>query len=395
VKDENGVQKPERLASHVIGSSPENEIDFSALWNMLVRREATVITVAIVTFIIIVAYVFLNAPVPIYLARVSVSLASEKDLEGIQKYLREKDTLSQSDGKDKSDSDKKKDQEYTPEKVFAAFVNTMSTRELRLRYFDENNLQKKFVADKGLNAEQVFEKRFYNMLTVNTQESRAYVDFKGLNAKLSAELVNGFVLFANKETVRDLFLSEINKRKRLIAQIGTKKNGLRMRITERRKEAKRKREDRIIQLEEAVRIAERIGKKDNALKFVLFSNPPLFMLGTKALQAEVGVLRQRKSDDPFDSRIRALQFQLGHLESQLVKMQSDIAKLKRASSDVQQISAARIIKKATAPVKPINQPVLMRIILIGVFGGLALGLLAAYFVDFIARIRDKKTVQLG
>ena len=362
--NKNKVQRPDQVTPHVAVASSDNGMDLTDLWNMLVRWKVVVIGVALVTFIAIVANAFLNTPVPVYKSRASVSLPSENDIEGIQGYTREK--------------------------VFGAFVQNLKSRAVRLRYFNENKLLDKLDPDRNSDAEQVFEERFNQMLSVHSLGTHAYISFEGANARLAAEWVNGFVTLANEETVRSLVQAEIFRWNNQKSAMEAKMNALRTRIADRRKEAKRKREYKIIRLEEMALIAERIGIKDVHYTTDVFSDSgaPLYIRGAKALRAEASVLRERKSDDPFISEIR-------DLESQLAHIQSESAKSKLARSDLAHISAMQVIAMATVPARPINKPVFKWVTLTGALGGLVLGVLAAFFADFIVRAREKEAVQSG
>lgn len=357
MKDENEVQRPDQVTPHVAVASSESGMDLSDLWNMLVRWKVTVLGVAFVTFVVIVANAFLNTPVPLYKARAILLLPSENDIEGIQGY--------------------------TPPKAFRAFVRNLKSRAVRLRYFKENKLLDKLVPGQDSDAKEVFEEKFNRMLSVISQGDHADVSFEGANARLAAEWVNGFVTLANKETVRALVQPQISRLNNRKSTVESKMNALRMSIADRRKVAKRKREDRIIRLEEMALIAERIGIK-NVISCRRIM--PLYMRGARALRAEASVLRERKSDDPFNSKIRDLQSQLTH-------MQSEFPESKLAPSDFSHVSATRVMQMATVPDRPINKPVFKWVMLTGVLSGLVLGVLAAFFADFIVRAREKEAVQ--
>ncbi len=363
MRDKDKVQRPDQVTPHVLITSSENVMDLSDLWNMLVRWKAIVIGVAFVTFIAIVANAFLNGSVPVYKARAILSLPSGSDIKGIQGYPRAK--------------------------VFRAFVQNLKSRSVRLRYFNENKLLDKFVPDRDSDAEQVFEERFNKMLSAHMQGDQASVSFEGANARLAAEWVNGFVTLANEETVRALVLAEISKRNVHKSEIESKSNALRIKIADRRKDAKRKREDRIIQLEEMALIAERAGIKDVILTpgvLLDLVKMPLYIRGAKVLRAEASVLRERKNDDPFVSEIRGLQSKLAH-------MQSESAKIKLTHFDSSHVSAMRVMQMATIPDRAINKPVFKWVTLTGALAGLVLGVLAAFFADFIVRAREKEAMQ--
>lgn len=88
-------------------------------------------------------------------------------------------------------------------------------------------------------------------------------------------------------------------------------------IDGRRESAKARREDRITQLHEALTVAEAIGldnppvitgRSENNSELSAFMDGNLmYMRGSKALQAELRVLKARESDDPFIPDLRNLE----------------------------------------------------------------------------------------
>jgi len=376
---ENELQGLDKITSHRVKASSDNTMDLLDLWIMLVRWKVVVIGVAFVTFFVIVVNAYLNVPVPVYKSRAYLSLPLESDIEGVQGYI--------------------------PQKAFDVFVQNLKSRAMRLRYFNENKLLDKLVSDRDMDAEQMFEEKFNSMLSVISLGDHANVSFEGGDARLVAEWVNGFVTLANEETVRMLIQAEISRRDSDNSAMGNQKsemesnmNALRMSIANMRKNAKREREDQIIRLEEMALIAERIGIKDEILTSSVFlyqSEMPLFVRGAKALRAQAGVLRERKSDDPFNSEIRNAHSQLARMESQIAHIQSDSAKSKLTQSDLSHLSSMQVMQMATIPEWPINKQVFKWIILTAVLSSLVLGLLAAFFADFIVRAREKEARQLG
>ena len=91
-----------------------------------------------------------------------------------------------------------------------------------------------------------------------------------------------------------------------------------------RKMAKLLREDQIVRFREAKSIAESLGfeKRVEATSIIQSTTElesdfttPLYYIGTKALEAEISVLNNRESDDPFIVGLRSLQEELALLKS--------------------------------------------------------------------------------
>ncbi len=116
---------------------------------------------------------------------------------------------------------------------------------------------------------------------------------------------------ANSQARANYFLHQyivIAKRKaelKIIAILSTENKLLALSIKNRidfaKSEAKTSRSNRVVQLKEALVIAEKAGIKDPTGNNSIASDaiPMLFMHGSKALSAEIDVLQSRKSDEPF------------------------------------------------------------------------------------------------
>src|SRR5690606_36674183 len=87
---------------------------------------------------------------------------------------------------------------------------------------------------------------------------------------------------------------------------------------------KQRREDRIAVLKEALEVADSVGLDtpqgtmwqtfSTNISSSAFDGSPLYLRGAKAIRAELEVLMQRKSDDPFIPELRSLQERLQFLK---------------------------------------------------------------------------------
>ncbi|MNF30072.1 Chain length determinant protein [compost metagenome] len=102
------------------------------------------------------------------------------------------------------------------------------------------------------------------------------------------------------------------------SELSVQAENIERQIKSQRDTARARREDRITQLQEAMKVAEAIGLENplvitgrvsNDGEHATFMGGSLYMRGAKALRAETQVLKSRESDDPFIPDLRNLQEQ--------------------------------------------------------------------------------------
>ena len=101
---------------------------------------------------------------------------------------------------------------------------------------------------------------------------------------------------------------------------------------------------------------------------------PLYYLGYEALMTEIGILRNRKSDDAFIHGLRDLQEQL--------------ALLNAVNIEEENMSSVHIDEIAYPPKSPIK-PNRRLIVTIGILAGMFSGILLIFFIEFIKTQRKK------
>lgn len=200
------------------------------------------------------------------------------------------------------------------------------------------------------------------------------------------------------------------------AQLNDELNALRTQLRQRR-------ENRIAQLEEAISIASALGIKKpttpsgmsqeqrstgNVVRTeVTNQTPPLYFMGTDALEAERKALQSRTSDDFTEPRIVEINKELQLLENnrtiemlqarenedlflaELAKLRSERARLKSLELDPQKLSLVRIDQVAVQPVSAIKPKKPMILALGIVLGGMLGGMIALVRIV----IRKRKQAQ--
>lgn len=165
-----------------------------------------------------------------------------------------------------------------------------------------------------------------------------------------------------------------------------KANNLEQQIKAARESTRKQREDQIIQLTEALRVADSIGlEKPPIISNSLASEVSAgmdgsltYMRGSKALRAEIENLRNRTSDDPFIPKLRQREEAVAFYRS--LEIEPDVIEVYRQDGAIE------------LPDKPVK-PRKMIIVVMGAFAGVALGVLIGLMRHvWISRLRRTSTV---
>lgn len=351
----------------------EGEINLLDLWHILVSRWRLIFAITGITLAVALAYALLATP--IYKAEAYLLPPQNKDVQSLNVQ-----------GLSTKESNKEL---YTPENVYELYILYLKSRALRRKFFDENGILQQLdpEAKASNEVEQVFEEGFNKALSIHRdQQDKAIVSvvFEGRDAALAAGWINAFLVRVHEFTVEGLAGG-------VLQRIANDKRNLEEAVAGKRTLAKQRRLDRIAQLRESLIIAEQLGIRENGLAFaskqqgavaVNFLDPPVYMMGTKAIKAELETLQARTSDDPFTPGLRDLEEQLASLEG--VRIDKD------------SIKVATFDQLAVPPARPFK-PKRKLIVLLALFGGLLLGVFAAFFTEFIekAKLRDKESAFIG
>ena len=265
--------------------------------------------------------------------------------------------------------------------VYRTFVLNLQSRKYQRKYFFDNKLYEFF--DES-NYDKSFEDNFHNQLIfkldskITSREFREQqflsVSLFNTDPDLAAKWLNDYIIMVDKVTSQD-YADGIN------ILIQNTKNTFKSAIISKKNIAKQITADRIIQLEEALRIAEelriidRSNKISNQQSVILTENEniqskdPLYLAGTKALQAEISALKSRTDDESFIVGLRQLQQKVKSLDS--IKV------------DVKDVRAAQIDQKALPP-EVRHSPKRKLIVFVGTFFGFVLAFFYLLF-SFIFR----------
>jgi len=343
----------------------DDEISLIDLWRVIVARKMLILLSVLGAILLASLYLFLAEPS--YRAEANLLPPQRQDIQALISY--------------RSKANLKIDQ-YTPGLVYQFFLKNLKSKGLRREYFDAQNLAVHYLGDnldEAANIDRIFDKKFNQSLRVQADNQDAVfvvASFAYQDPALAAQWLNQFIAFVNERTVRQL-VNDTNAS--ILAEI----ERVRYQLESKLKLAMRKRQDRIVNLNEALRVAKMLGI-ENASSFPVISEnektaievntnrSPLYLRGTKALEAEIVVLESRKSEEPFIARLRDIQEKKNFLKSIQI--------------DLDQLSAVTIDTSARVPYR-VERPRKKLIFLLAVVVGLVGGIFLVFMAEFLSSVR--------
>jgi chain length determinant protein (polysaccharide antigen chain regulator) len=259
--------------------------------------------------------------------------------------------------------------------VFAAFKNNLSSRSLQKKFIKEYGLMELLAPERTPETrdEDIYE-GFAGMIKIETKGSTS-ISIELHDAEVSAQWVNDYIKFMDTETITLLVENMRNS-------ITNRIRDIEYTIASKRQMAKQRREDQIQQFQEASTIAAKLGVKDrvdatnvvqNNQLNISTASTPLYYRGFRALNAEITILKDRKSDDPFIMGLRDLQESLALLRS-----------IKIEDEGLHAVSIDQAAYPPTNRIKPNRR----LIVSLGTVVGLFLGIFLVFFVSFIQNQKE-------
>jgi chain length determinant protein (polysaccharide antigen chain regulator) len=225
----------------------------------------------------------------------------------------------------------------------------------------------------------------FSIKTSGAKDSEPFVQvsLKSSDADFASELLNEFVEYALFRRLRDSYDT-------MLARVNGRIEALNYKANIMREEYFGNKARRILELKEATGIAIAVGQTSPVYRnmdLVGGQKPPLYMLGSKAIKAEIKALESReliakglpRGEDNFIKNLPALLL--------------EIDSLKTLEVDFSKIHLARIDEVAVVPVKPIKPRKLLVIALAlvaGLFIGLFMALIVAAYGKHKIRIEEKR-----
>lgn len=269
-----------------------------------------------------------------------------------------------------------------PQMLYQELIENFQSNQLQRQFFNENGLGRLLSKKDDKRSEDViFEEEFSKKLAVTginkNKGKREFVtiSLEGANPEQIADWLNSFVQLIDQKTI-------MAQTQAFSIKVERAKDSLLKRIQSLRATEQSRRLDTIARLEEAAVVAEKLGliegldhpeifheqvKMDGMNLSFSLQEMPLYLRGSRALQAEMDVLKQRKGDDPFIPELRSLQEEYNFLSS--------------VRQDVENIHAMRLDRAAVADERPIKPKRKLIVVL-----GFVLGFLFAVVVAFVGHM---------
>jgi LPS O-antigen subunit length determinant protein (WzzB/FepE family) len=419
--DVNAIASPEALTP-----VSSNEIDLLQLFSALWKQKTLIVAVTVLAGAIGIAYALLATPY--YTVQSVLRPAAIKDLDelnhlGIYKL--------------------------SPKQALAQVGTALDSYENRLSFFRDNQQLFSELAQPGRSLEQTFESfndEAFKLVQPDPKKAESTTPFVGIQLTYpesinGVKVVNGFVHYsldsvrkqiaADLETLIDNRLSQLEKNMGAaranyeaskaikIAKLNEadelKRAQLNDELSALRQQLKTRRNNRIYQLNEAIRIATSLGitkpttpsslgaaeitSQGSVIRTEVNNQQiPLYFMGSDALEAERKALLARRSDDFTEPRIAQIARELKLLEhnrqietlntrenedlflKDLAAWREEAARLRALQFDTESLKLVSIDQAAVEPSKPIKPKKALIVALALVLGGM-LGL-------FIALVRN-------
>lgn len=325
----------------------DDEVDLIELVKNLWAQKFIVLGFAVLGFALAYAYTYFSIVAPMYEARIHLMPPARS---GIIDF-----NVGRS-----ADADGLKP--YTVKGVYAAFTKNLEGGALRQRFFNEVYLPSLSNSSRGSSVDQLYN-NFTQQLVVGEEKgspSRYFVSIQGYSPEEAATWVKTFVERADEAAKAEIIFN-------VMQEISAEKSKLEEEMASLREAALLERNDRISQLHEALSIANAIGLVDPQLppSTVIsvvgrVDEPFPYRRGSRALKAEIDVLKARTSDDAFVPDLRKLQSKYDFLGK--LNVNADKVTVSRQDGDVE---------VPNAPVKTKKKMIL----LVGLIAGFLLGVL--------------------
>jgi chain length determinant protein (polysaccharide antigen chain regulator) len=360
-------------------SSNDDEIDLFDLIDDLWNHKVWVFAGLFVT--IILAGLYLFEATPVYQAEAKVKLATANDLiEFARPQLQGGDEVLK-EGVDAVQQSPQPIFEMTIESAFSSATAALLSTGYRKAFYELKLDEIKAIPDaynKNLTLEQNFSdfSEQFSVKISGTKDTESFVklSLKSSDAIFGAALLNEFVEYALSRRLRDSYNT-------MLAKVNGRIEALNYEVNIIRKEYFGNKIRRILELKEATNIALAVGQKNPVYRnmdLVGGQLPPLYMLGSKAIKAEIKALESREEIAKDLARGE------DHFIAGLPKLLVEIESLQTLEIDFSKISLARIDEVAVVPVNPIK-PRKLLIMTLALVGGLFAGLFMALMVAALGK----------
>lgn len=354
------------MANHPTTTQEPDEIDLFELVAALWAQKFLIIGIALIAGACAAAFAFLSKPV--YEARVYLEPPT---LNGIADFnygrTRDADLTP-----------------YTISDVYSVFTRNLQGESLRRAFFNEVYLPSLSDSERAGSQDALYSD-YLNSLTIGgptkDQPDRYSVAVQRADPNQATDWVKAFIARAGAASEKEMITN-------VTREASVRARNLAEQISILQETEGKVRTDAIVRLKEALSVAQAIG----------LENPPIiagnvaaevsatmdgqltYMRGSKALNAEIKNLQERKTDDPFIANLRALQIKRSFFQALQVN-----------STDVSVYRQDGSIEVPDRPIKPKKAMIIVG----GLIAGVILGMLVGLVRFFLTRRRLAAVTRLG
>jgi chain length determinant protein (polysaccharide antigen chain regulator) len=340
------MQQNSRPASNV------DAVDLNALILILWHQKKIIASISIFVTLVATGYAFLSKPV--YEARNFLIPPMQSDIEDYNYGRTAANNLVP----------------FTIKDIYGVFLKNLQAESLKREFFSSVYLpalsEGKGRASQGAQYED-FSKKLAISVVGKDLTDRYSVVMQDEDPQRAAKWLDMYI-----DRASELARQEINKN--ITIEAGVQARNVNREITSLRDVGNKVREDSIIRLKEALRIAEAIGLEQPP---IVSGNPAIqisgglngqqpYMRGAKALRAEIKNLEARTSDDPYIGKLRNLETKFNFYKE-----------LERDGVNASVFRRDGLVEVSDKPIKPRKIMVISLGLLLGLLLGAAVALLKA------------------
>ncbi|PYY71626.1 chain-length determining protein [Pseudomonas jessenii] len=339
-----------------VDSNKDNELqnfEIQRFVRAILRQKFIVIGFVVLGAALAVSYAFLASPV--YEAKVFIMPPSQSDISNFN-YGRMKESELVP---------------YTVKDVYDIYTRSLQAESLRLDFFSKVYVPS-LSPEEQKKSRDVLYSNFSAVLRVvpplRESSDRYAVVVQATHPEKAKEWATEYVAQAG-----ELAKNEMIKNVSIESEVRAR--NLEQQISSAREKSTKAREDSIVRLNEALRIADSIGlEKPPAItvsQSVIAGGEAgqlTYMRGSKALKAEIESLQARESDDPFTDRLRDLQDRFNFFKG--LKTEPALVSVYRQDG---------VVELPDNPVKPNKTLVLVFGVIAGLIAGIAFVLFRGLF----------------
>lgn len=283
-------QRLEHPIKHIYG---KDEIDLLELVRILWKQKGLILLVTLISTMVGFAYISFTKPV--YEVRAYISSPNTADIDALNYGQSFPEGLLKP---------------FEVKMVYNMFIEILLSKSIQHNFFNKFYLPDFSPASQHKFDQGMLYQQFQNSLTIKdiprSMPTQYIVTATGHDADKLVEMVTQYVDLANYQA-KEQILSAVNKRHQNILK------ELQQRIDSARETVKKRKLDRLVQLNEALKIAQATGLSEPIPALVSGvsddQNKPSIMYsrGTKALIAEIENLNQRQSGSSFFPQLQQLE----------------------------------------------------------------------------------------